>query len=124
MVRTNELKSPPPFNISIRKNLAYNVFSRQFLYWALAKSDKAKALLEWSRDTLTPDEHYWLMLDALKEAQGRTGKISWGSVTPHVVWKGKNRNCSGNLTFEATAVLWLCIIGLRSLLNARHLNHV
>jgi len=74
------------------------VFSRQFLYWALVRSKKAKALLEWSRDTLTPDEHYWLMLDALEEAPGKSaGEISWKTITPYIVWKANNHNCSGNV---------------------------
>ena len=97
IVATTELKFPPPFNITIRKNLAYNVFSRKFLYWALVKSEKGKALLEWSRDTCTPDEHFWLMLDALEEAPGRTGTINWRTITPHVVWKSKTHKCAGTI---------------------------
>ena len=98
IVQSSLLKHPPPFNITVRKNLAYNVFSRQFLHWVIEKSEKAKALLEWSQDTLTPDEHYWLMLDSLEEAPGRSGKLNWGSLTPYIVWDPKSNSCSGMVT--------------------------
>ncbi|XP_076813288.1 N-acetyllactosaminide beta-1,6-N-acetylglucosaminyl-transferase-like isoform X2 [Clavelina lepadiformis] len=95
MIQTKELKSPPPFNMTILKNLAYNVYTRRFLRWVIFESEKAKALLEWSRDTLTPDEHYWLMLDALEEAPGRSGRISWSSPARYIKWKSSKDNCSG-----------------------------
>ncbi|XP_076811789.1 N-acetyllactosaminide beta-1,6-N-acetylglucosaminyl-transferase-like [Clavelina lepadiformis] len=95
MFQTKELKSPPPFNMTILKNLAYNVYTRRFLRWVIFESEKAKALLEWSRDTLTPDEHYWLMLDALEEAPGRSGRISWSSPAKYVKWKSLKNDCSG-----------------------------
>lgn len=95
LLRTDQLKSPPPYNITIRKNLAYNVYARSFLHWVIFDSEKAKALLDWSRDTGTPDEHYWLMLDALEEAPARTGKINWGMLTPFVIWKSSPQKCNG-----------------------------
>ena len=97
MVETSELKLSPPFNISTKKNIAYNVFSREFLEWALEKSKKAKVLLEWSRDTLTPDEHYWLMLNSLEEAPGSTPKTNTNPITPFIKWKSSRKyHCRGN----------------------------
>ena len=90
LTRTSQLKSPPPFNITIWKSLAYNAFSRPFLRWVLEESEKAKALLEWSRDTLTPDEHYWASLNALEEAPGGSGKPKFRGIPPYVQWKTKN----------------------------------
>ncbi|XP_076814964.1 N-acetyllactosaminide beta-1,6-N-acetylglucosaminyl-transferase-like [Clavelina lepadiformis] len=96
IIRTSQLKSPPPFNMIIRKNSAYNIYTRRFLRWVIFESEKAKALLEWSRDTLTPDEHYWLMLDALEEAPGRTGKMSGFTLSPYVSWNTHaHRICGG-----------------------------
>ncbi|XP_076813405.1 beta-1,3-galactosyl-O-glycosyl-glycoprotein beta-1,6-N-acetylglucosaminyltransferase-like [Clavelina lepadiformis] len=95
MIQTKELKSPPPFNMTILKNLAYNVYTRRFLRWVIFESEKAKALLEWSRDTLTPDEHYWLMLDALEEAPGRRGQISLSHPARYIKWKSPENFCSG-----------------------------
>ena len=92
---TDQLKTPPPFDIPLRKNLAYNIYSRRFLEWVLFKSEKAKALLDWSRDTKTPDEHYWLMLDALPEAPDQTGLIKYFGMLRHIVWKGPKRKCGG-----------------------------
>ncbi|CAK8681203.1 unnamed protein product [Clavelina lepadiformis] len=95
MIQTKELKSASPFNMTMLKNLAYNVYTRRFLRWVIFESEKAKALLEWSRDTLTPDEHYWLMLDALEEAPGRRGQISWSSPARYIKWKSSKNLCSG-----------------------------
>ena len=95
LTRTFQLKSPPPFNITIWKSLAYNVFSRPFLRWVLEESEKAKALLEWSRDTRTPDEHYWASLNALEEAPGGSGKQKLGRIDTYVQWKHK-KICEGN----------------------------
>ena len=99
VLETSTPKSPPPFNLTVMKNLAYNVYSRQFLQWALFKSEKAKILLDWSRDTMTPDEHYWSMLDLMKEAPGRTGKITENPLHPYIIWIASKQSCSGVLYF-------------------------
>lgn len=95
IIVTPELKSPPPFNLTVMKSLAYNVYSRAFLQWALLDSDKSASLLNWSRDTKTPDEHYWAMLDSLEEAPGRTGKITNNPLYPYIIWVDSKRQCSG-----------------------------
>ena len=92
---TNKFKSPPPFYMEVWKNLAYNAYSRRFLHWVIFESEKAKALLNWSRDTLTPDEHYWGMLDALEEAPGRTELPQKRPYNPFVIWRSGKLKCRG-----------------------------
>ncbi|XP_013385195.1 beta-1,3-galactosyl-O-glycosyl-glycoprotein beta-1,6-N-acetylglucosaminyltransferase isoform X1 [Lingula anatina] len=62
---TRILKSKPPNNITIIRGSAYGIFSRQFVRFILI-NPSAKALLEWSRDTYSPDEYYWATLNFLK----------------------------------------------------------
>lgn len=61
MVRTSELKEAPPFNYTIVKGIAYCLFSRAFVEYALT-DERAKSLLAWSQDTYSPDEWYWSTL--------------------------------------------------------------
>jgi hypothetical protein len=77
--RTNITKKPPPGNVTIIKGSAYGMcllflicsidyvnfqgaFSRAFVEFIQTNS-VAKELLEWSRDTYSPDEHYWATLN-------------------------------------------------------------
>ena len=51
----------PPHDIDIVRGSAYGIFSRKFVEFIL-NDQRAKDLLEWSRDTYSPDEHYWATL--------------------------------------------------------------
>ena len=64
IIHTKKAKEEPPSSLTITKGNAYNVFSRAFIEFALDDPD-AKELLDWSADTLTPDEHYWATLNNL-----------------------------------------------------------
>ena len=55
--QSDNLKSIPPHNLTIVKGYAYGSFSREFIVHAL-KSQYAKDLLEWLKDTWSPDERY------------------------------------------------------------------
>ena len=61
MVKTGQKKGPPPHNIEIVRGSAYGVFSRAFVEFVLT-DQKAIDLLEWSRTSYSPDEHYWSTL--------------------------------------------------------------
>ena len=52
----------PPCNISIVRGSAYGIFSNGFVDF-IVNDDRAKALLEWSRFTYSPDEFYWSTLN-------------------------------------------------------------
>jgi hypothetical protein len=94
--RTNEKKKPPPGNVEIVKGSAYGkfisivliirkrksfqgAFSRAFIEF-VQTSPIAKELLDWSRDTYSPDEHYWATLNYnthLHPPGGYKGKHNW-----------------------------------------------
>ena len=60
--RTPDKKNPPPpDDIEIVRGSAYGVFSRAFVEFLLTDK-KAQHLLNWSRTTYSPDEHYWATL--------------------------------------------------------------
>lgn len=62
IIHTKKDKEGPPNGLTITKGNAYNVFSRAFVEFAL-ENEIARELLDWSADTLTPDEHYWATLN-------------------------------------------------------------
>lgn len=57
LIKTNLLKSTVPHNFTIVKGITYCSFSRKFVEYVLTNLF-AKNLLEWSRDTYSPDEWY------------------------------------------------------------------
>lgn len=63
--RLNHRKTAPPLELTIYFGTAYYVLTRQFVQFVLEDA-RAIALLEWSRDTYSPDEHYWVTLNRLK----------------------------------------------------------
>lgn len=58
-------KTPPPHNLVMYFGTAYYSLQRTFVEYVLTSS-VAKDLLEWSKDTYSPDEHYWVTLNHLK----------------------------------------------------------
>ncbi|CAH1794788.1 unnamed protein product [Owenia fusiformis] len=95
-------KSSPPHNIEIVRGSAYGIFSKGFVNY-IVNNEIAKDLLEWSKDTYSPDEHYWATLHHLKNNPhletpgGYKGTAdekpwlavyaSWGTVDPcHGKW--------------------------------------
>ncbi|ELT91705.1 hypothetical protein CAPTEDRAFT_90784 [Capitella teleta] len=62
LVKLKEAHPPPPHGISLVKGSAFGVFSRKFVEFVLTDK-KAKDLLDWSKDTYSPDEIYWATLN-------------------------------------------------------------
>lgn len=58
-------KRPPPHNLQLYFGTAYYVLTRPFVDFVL-KSPIAHDFLDWSRDTFSPDEHYWVTLNHIK----------------------------------------------------------
>jgi beta-1,3-galactosyl-O-glycosyl-glycoprotein beta-1,6-N-acetylglucosaminyltransferase len=58
VVVTNELKADPPHNFTITKGYAFCVISRNFAEYAIWDAS-VKDLLEWGKDTFSPDEWYY-----------------------------------------------------------------
>lgn len=59
--KTGKKNPPPPHDIDIVRGSAYGVFSRDFVNY-IVNDQKAIDLLEWSKTTYSPDEHYWATL--------------------------------------------------------------
>ncbi|XP_060617639.2 beta-1,3-galactosyl-O-glycosyl-glycoprotein beta-1,6-N-acetylglucosaminyltransferase 4 [Anolis sagrei] len=71
-VKTNVSKDPPPHNIEVFVGSAYFVLCRAFVEYVL-ESPIARDFFEWSKDTYSPDEHFWA---TLIRAPGAPGQIS------------------------------------------------
>lgn len=57
-------KTPPPHDLSIYFGSAYVAVGRGFVDFVL-KDPRAVDLLEWSKDTYSPDEHFWVTLNRI-----------------------------------------------------------
>lgn len=55
-------KEPPPHNLEVYFGTAYYALTRDFVDFVL-NNQAALDLLEWSKDTFSPDEHYWVTLN-------------------------------------------------------------
>lgn len=58
-------KGPPPHNLQIYFGTAYYALTRAFVDFVL-RNPIALDFLEWSKDTFSPDEHYWVTLNHIK----------------------------------------------------------
>ncbi|XP_078092432.1 N-acetyllactosaminide beta-1,6-N-acetylglucosaminyl-transferase [Mustelus asterias] len=110
--RLNQKKSAPPLQLAIYFGTAYYTLTKKFVQFVL-EDVRAKALLEWSRDTYSPDEHYWVTLNHLDGAPGRTPNVSWEGNIRAVKWApiaGPSLDdCYGHFAHD------ICVYGLRDL---------
>ncbi|CAF3296693.1 unnamed protein product [Rotaria socialis] len=110
--RTNEKKTSPPGNVEIVKGSAYGAFSRAFIEF-VQTSPIAKELLDWSRDTYSPDEHYWATLNYnthLNSPGGYKAKSDPTNWTARFVNWGE-QNCYGRI------IRGICVFGIFDLPN-------
>ncbi|XP_074800994.1 N-acetyllactosaminide beta-1,6-N-acetylglucosaminyl-transferase-like isoform X3 [Natator depressus] len=66
MKKTNELKQSPPHNLTIYFGSAYIAVTKPFVEFIL-NNQRAIDLLKWSKDTYSPDEHFWVTLNRIPE---------------------------------------------------------
>ena len=66
---TEQDKIPPPGGIEIFSGMAYNFFTREFIEWA-REDEEVGELIEWSKDTFSPDEFIWATILRMKDAPG------------------------------------------------------
>ncbi|KAM9307304.1 beta-1,3-galactosyl-O-glycosyl-glycoprotein beta-1,6-N-acetylglucosaminyltransferase 4 isoform 2-T2 [Pholidichthys leucotaenia] len=69
LVKTGQVKGPPPHGIEMFSGSAYFVLSREFISF-INSSDVVKDFLAWSEDTYSPDEHFWATLVRLPGVPG------------------------------------------------------
>ncbi|XP_035858126.1 beta-1,3-galactosyl-O-glycosyl-glycoprotein beta-1,6-N-acetylglucosaminyltransferase 7 [Sander lucioperca] len=105
-------KGPPPHNLKIYFGTAYYALTRAFVDFVL-KSPIAQDLLEWSKDTFSPDEHYWVTLNHIKEAPGSHIDGGWAGDIRAIKWRdqeGRTHNgCKGHYVRD------ICIYGVEDL---------
>ncbi|XP_018961722.1 beta-1,3-galactosyl-O-glycosyl-glycoprotein beta-1,6-N-acetylglucosaminyltransferase 7 isoform X2 [Cyprinus carpio] len=104
-------KGPPPHNLIIYFGTAYYSLTRPFVEFVL--NDKvAKDLLEWSRDTFSPDEHYWVTLNHMK-APGSYVEGEWEGNVRAIKWRDQegtaHQGCKGQYIRD------ICVYGIGDL---------
>uniref|UniRef100_UPI0037E8940E beta-1,3-galactosyl-O-glycosyl-glycoprotein beta-1,6-N-acetylglucosaminyltransferase 4-like n=1 Tax=Semicossyphus pulcher TaxID=241346 RepID=UPI0037E8940E len=125
MVKTKQIKTPPPHGIEMFTGNAYFVLSRDFIVY-MNSSAVVKDFLAWSEDTFSPDEHFWATLVRIPGVPGEVPRSrpdisALISKTRLVKWKYKEAAlyppCTG------THIRSVCIFGaaeIRWLLNYGH----
>lgn len=68
-IMTNEKKSLPPGNMTLYAGLAYLFATREFIDWTM-NDEYVKEVIEWSKDTFSPDEMIWASIARLEGAPG------------------------------------------------------
>ncbi|XP_067229003.1 beta-1,3-galactosyl-O-glycosyl-glycoprotein beta-1,6-N-acetylglucosaminyltransferase 7 [Chanodichthys erythropterus] len=105
-------KGPPPHSLTIYFGTAYYSLTRPFVEFVL-KDPVAKDLLEWSRDTFSPDEHYWVTLNHIKEAPGSYVDGEWEGNIRAIKWRDQegtaHQGCKGQYIRD------ICVFGIGDL---------
>ncbi|XP_014384201.1 PREDICTED: N-acetyllactosaminide beta-1,6-N-acetylglucosaminyl-transferase isoform X4 [Myotis brandtii] len=70
---TNVLKTSPPHQLTIYFGTAYVALTREFVNF-IFHDKRAIDLLHWSKDTYSPDEHFWVTLNRIPIAFNRGWK--------------------------------------------------
>ncbi|XP_053570715.1 N-acetyllactosaminide beta-1,6-N-acetylglucosaminyl-transferase [Bombina bombina] len=83
--RTNVEKPPPPLNITIFFGSAYIALTRKFSQF-IFEDQRAIALLKWSMDTYSPDEHYWVTLNRIPDFPGSMPDATWEGDLRAIKW--------------------------------------
>ncbi|XP_007431201.1 N-acetyllactosaminide beta-1,6-N-acetylglucosaminyl-transferase [Python bivittatus] len=94
MKRTKTLKSPPPHNLTIYFGSAYVALTRPFVEF-LFKDPRAVDLLQWSKDTYSPDEHFWVTLNRIPGVPGAMPGAAWEGDLRAVKWKETEKSHGG-----------------------------
>ncbi|XP_047237369.1 beta-1,3-galactosyl-O-glycosyl-glycoprotein beta-1,6-N-acetylglucosaminyltransferase-like [Girardinichthys multiradiatus] len=68
---TGKSKSQPPFNLPIKSGNAYIVVTRGYVRSVL-EDTRIQALIEWSKDTYSPDEFLWATIQRIPGVPGST----------------------------------------------------
>ena len=95
-------------NVTVYKGSSYNMFSREFVVWLLANRI-AQELIEWSRDTHSPEETVWATLNGMAGAPGGylVNSSNQTFLSRAVLW----RTSDGNHTCQGEWVHDICVFG-------------
>lgn len=110
--RIGQKKGPPPRNIQVYFGTAYYALTRDFVQFVLT-SQVAQELLLWSRDTYSPDEHFWVTLNHVKEAPGSYLSGGWAGSVRAIKWSDQqgmsHDGCRGRYVRD------ICVYGIGDL---------
>ncbi|XP_054984919.1 N-acetyllactosaminide beta-1,6-N-acetylglucosaminyl-transferase isoform X2 [Sorex araneus] len=107
VIRTAARKAPPPHNLTIYFGSAYVALSREFSEFVL-RDPRAEDLLLWSKDTFSPDEHFWVTLNRIPGVPGAMPNASWAGNLRAIKWndmEDQHGGCHGHY------VHGICIYG-------------
>uniref|UniRef100_A0A452UVQ6 Glucosaminyl (N-acetyl) transferase 2 (I blood group) n=1 Tax=Ursus maritimus TaxID=29073 RepID=A0A452UVQ6_URSMA len=114
---TNILKTSPPHQLTIYFGTAYVALTREFVNFVF-HDKRAVDLLHWSKDTYSPDEHFWVTLNRIPGVPGAMPNASWTGNLRAIKWidmEDKHGGCHGHY------VHGICIYGngdLKWLINS------
>lgn len=117
---TPKLKTPAPHNMTIYFGTAYVALTREFANFVL-KDQRSLNLLSWSKDTYSPDEHFWVTLNRIPGVPGAMPNASWTGNLRAIKWndmEAMHGGCHGHY------VHGICIYGngdLKWLINSQSL---
>ncbi|XP_060706099.1 N-acetyllactosaminide beta-1,6-N-acetylglucosaminyl-transferase-like isoform X1 [Hemiscyllium ocellatum] len=110
VAKTKKEKSPPPHNITIYFGSAYYALTIEFVKF-IFKDQRALDLLQWSKDTYSPDEHYWVTLNRIPGVPGSMPSAGWQGNLRAVKWSDQKHHdgCHGHYVRN------ICIYGVGDL---------
>ncbi|CAD7673880.1 unnamed protein product [Nyctereutes procyonoides] len=103
---TNVLKTSPPHQMTIYFGTAYVALTREFVDF-IFHDKRAIDLLHWSKDTYSPDEHFWVTLNRIPGPSTMLGntKCSKSTLT------NKKGSCVGSAWLLSQWSMQLLILG-------------
>ncbi|XP_066558316.1 beta-1,3-galactosyl-O-glycosyl-glycoprotein beta-1,6-N-acetylglucosaminyltransferase 7 [Amia ocellicauda] len=108
IAKSREKKGAPPHNLEIYFGTAYYSLTRPFVKFVM-QSEVARDLLEWSKDTYSPDEHYWVTLNHLSDAPGSNPNGGWEGSIRAIKWKDQEGKLHGGC--KGHYVRDICVYG-------------
>lgn len=112
-------KPPAPHNITIVKGSAFGIFSRAYVDFAM-NDKRAVDLLEWSKDTYSPDEFFWSTLQHIKHnphLKTPGGYLGVGEEKPWLAVYAAWGRASVDPCYSKKSVRGVCIFGVADLLQ-------
>ncbi|XP_061476831.1 beta-1,3-galactosyl-O-glycosyl-glycoprotein beta-1,6-N-acetylglucosaminyltransferase 4 [Rhineura floridana] len=123
-VKTNVSKDRPPHNIEVFVGSAYFVLCRAFVEYVL-ESSIAQDFFEWSKDTYSPDEHFWATLvrvpgtpgqvsrtaQDITDLQSKTRLVKWNYLEDHLYPPCTGTHLRSVCIYGAAELKWLISYG-------------
>ncbi|XP_038626805.1 N-acetyllactosaminide beta-1,6-N-acetylglucosaminyl-transferase-like [Tachyglossus aculeatus] len=94
MLKTQLLKTSPPHSMTIYFGSAYVAVTREFTNFVL-QDPRAIDLLLWSKDTYSPDEHFWVTLNRIPGVPGSMPNASWEGNLRAIKWNDMEQQHGG-----------------------------